>query len=218
MLLAGLIPVDLLAAELAAVYNCRAGLREAGLDPPGDAVGAERRRARTASLAAWALRIGSAPRNAGRRVSEALLPVLKSWIGRSWGVPTYRMTQVLTGHGCFGEYLCRVGKEPTAQCHHCGAAQDTAQHTLEECPAWGTERRVLRQTVGWDLSLPALVREMIRGERSWKAVSSFCEQVMSQKEEAERVRERDPASARSVMRAGRGFRRPRPPPPRPRRT
>lgn len=218
MLLAGLIPVDLLAAELAAVYNCRAGLREAGLDPPGDAVGAERRRARTASLAAWALRIGSAPRNAGRRVSEALLPVLKSWIGRSWGVPTYRMTQVLAGHGCFGEYLCRVGKEPTAQCHHCGAAQDTAQHTLEECPAWGTERRVLRQTVGWDLSLPALVREMIRGERSWKAVSSFCEQVMSQKEEAERVRERDPASARSVMRAGRGFRRPRPPPPRPRRT
>ncbi|XP_076298330.1 uncharacterized protein LOC143217675 [Lasioglossum baleicum] len=54
---------------------------------------------------------------------------------------------VLTGHGCFGEYLVRMRREPAAQCHHCGEEVDTAQHTLEECPAWAGPRRVLRAEV-----------------------------------------------------------------------
>ena len=33
----------------------------------------------------------------------------------------FRVTQVLTGHGCFGEYLKRIGAEATAGCHHCEA-------------------------------------------------------------------------------------------------
>lgn len=63
------------------------------------------------------------------------------------------MTQVLTGHGCFGEYLCRIKKERTTACHHCEEAVDTAQHTLAECPAWVEERRVLTDIVSGDLSL-----------------------------------------------------------------
>ncbi|XP_053990429.1 uncharacterized protein LOC128882726 [Hylaeus volcanicus] len=46
---------------------------------------------------------------------------------------TYKLLCV--GHGCFGEYLQRMGRESTAQCHHCGEKVDTARHTLEECPA-----------------------------------------------------------------------------------
>ena len=33
---------------------------------------------------------------------------------------TYRMTQVLTGHGMFGEYLMKIGRETTDICHHSG--------------------------------------------------------------------------------------------------
>ncbi|XP_054000563.1 uncharacterized protein LOC128888008 isoform X2 [Hylaeus anthracinus] len=46
---------------------------------------------------------------------------------------TYKLFCV--DHGCFGEYLQRMGRESTAQCHHCGEEVDTARHTLEECPA-----------------------------------------------------------------------------------
>ncbi|XP_018369744.1 PREDICTED: uncharacterized protein LOC108765488 [Trachymyrmex cornetzi] len=99
--------------------------------------------------------------------------------------------RVLTGHWCFGEYLCRIGKELTARCHHHDEPRDTAQHTLEVCPAWAQERGVLRREIGEDLSLPAVVRAMVGRERAWTAVS-FCSSVIRQKEEVERGRERAP--------------------------
>ncbi|XP_039303495.1 uncharacterized protein LOC120357381 [Solenopsis invicta] len=117
---------------------------------------------------------------------------IDEWVGRPFGGLSYRTTQVLTGHGCFGEYLCRIKKEPTTRCHHCGAARDSAQHTLVDCPAWEELRGVLRAEIGNDLSLPAIISQMVGRESAWKAVSSFCEQVMLQKEEAEKVRERRP--------------------------
>jgi len=102
---------------------------------------------------------------------------------------------VLTGHGCFGEYLHeKARREPTTQCHHCEEERDTAQHTLAECPAWDAQRRVLTAIVGDDLSLPAIVSKMVESEDAWDAMVSFCEQVMAQKKAAEREREDDPSS------------------------
>jgi len=98
------------------------------------------------------------------------------------------MTQVLTGHGCFGEYLCRIGKERTAECHHCGHPHDSAQHTLESCSVWAAERADLTAAVGADLSLPTVIRAMVGSGEAWKAMSSFCSKVMLQKEDAERER------------------------------
>ncbi|XP_072766605.1 uncharacterized protein [Anoplolepis gracilipes] len=109
------------------------------------------------------------------------------------------MTQVLTGHGCFGEYLCRIGKEGTTACHHCEEVRDTARHTLEKCPAWDTLRRDLCSVVGNDLSLPTMVTKMLGDERSWKAIVFFCEQVMTQKEAAERIRRQEEAAAEAAI-------------------
>ncbi|XP_076660102.1 uncharacterized protein LOC143363389 [Halictus rubicundus] len=125
----------------------------------------------------------------------------EAWCRRR-GRLTFRLTQVLSGHGCFGEYLQRMGREPTAQCHHCGEDVDTARHTLEECPAWAGPRRVLRAAVGgWDLALSTVVDHMVGSVGSWKAVASFCDEVIQQKEAAERARERDPGSARRAFRS-----------------
>ena len=76
--------------------------------------------------------------------------------------------EVLTGHGCFGGYLCRIaGREPDARCHHCDDCLDeTAQHTLEVCLAWASQRRALRDVIGDDLSLPAVVKAMAGRETS----------------------------------------------------
>jgi len=95
---------------------------------------------------------------------------------------------MITGHGCFGAYLCRIGRERTTRCHHCGSSEDSAQHTLEECPEWAEQRRVLATVVGDDLSLPAILDAIIGSERSWVGFLEFCEEVLTRKEEAERVR------------------------------
>ena len=116
---------------------------------------------------------------------------------RRHGGLTYRLVQVLTGHGCFGEYLHRVvGREPTTGCHHCVAereGRDTAQHTLEHCPAWANERLFLAPHFGDEFELSTMVLTM-DSKDAFEAMVSFCEQIMSQKETAERERECDPAA------------------------
>ncbi|XP_063891867.1 uncharacterized protein LOC135117204 [Helicoverpa armigera] len=129
---------------------------------------------------------------AGHAVVAAVRPVMKEWLERSHGALSFRLTQVLTGHGCFGKFLCRIGREPTPECHHCGiCSEDSALHTLVECPAWATQRRDLAAAVdaAGSLSLPAVVSCMVGSEEGWNAVASFCEDVMVLKEAAERERE-----------------------------
>ncbi|XP_025263674.1 uncharacterized protein LOC112637680 [Camponotus floridanus] len=101
--------------------------------------------------------------SAGLRAVGAIRPVLEDWMDRRpKGLP-FRTVQVLTGHGCF-----------------------------EHCSAWDELRRDLRNIVGDDLSLPIIVAKTVENEDAWDAMVSLCENVISQKEAAERVREDDP--------------------------
>ena len=127
----------------------------------------------------------------------AVRPLFEEWLERRHGVLTYRMTQVLTGHGSFGRYLWLMGKEETPGCCHCeDRPEDTVEHTVQDCPAWAEHRRVLTAAIGGDLSRPALVSAMLRGETEWEAVATFCEAVMLAKEMAGRERERTASSLR----------------------
>jgi hypothetical protein len=132
----------------------------------------------------------------------AVSPLFEAWLERPHGVLTFRMTQVLTGHGKFGRFLHRIREEPTPGCRHCVARpEDTVEHTVEVCPAWEEHRRVLVGEIGGgDLSRRALVEAMVRSEEEWQAVASFCEAVMLAKEEADRIRQRQRRSRRSRRR------------------
>ncbi|XP_013170343.1 PREDICTED: uncharacterized protein LOC106119755 [Papilio xuthus] len=189
-LLAGTPPWEIEAAVLAEGYWVRAEqLARGDLPAPEELARARERRKRT-TVELWAS--GLARPEYGVRTIEAIRPRLPDWLGRSHGSLTFRLKQVLSGHGCFGRYLWRIGREETSSCHGCGADEDTAQHTLEVCCAHEEERRTLVATIGSDLSLPGVIRAMLGSERSWTAVASFCESVISQKEAKEREREGDP--------------------------
>lgn len=121
--------------------------------------------------------------------------MLTQWLDNKHGALSFRLVQVLSGHGCFGRYLHKIaGREPTQECHECGSPEDTAQHTLETCPAWVQQRTSLGAVVGRELSLPAVVKAMVGSDRAWQAVMTFCEEVMRHKEVAERAREDDATS------------------------
>ncbi|XP_025994381.1 uncharacterized protein LOC113004638 [Solenopsis invicta] len=190
MVLARVPPVQFLATARATMYARVKASRLRGNVIPPRTMASWRERARRRAIEVWRDHLLKNPPTVGTRVLEAVLPHLEEWVDRPWSGLSYRMTQVLTGHGCFGEYLCRIGKEPTTHCHHCDAKRDSAQHTLEHCPAWDELRRVLKDKIGEDLSLGAVVAKMVLRESCWKAGASFCEQVMLQKEAAETARER----------------------------
>ena len=125
---------------------------------------------------------------ARRRAVGAILPSWEQWADAGPELLSYRITQVLTGHGCFGEYLRRIGAEETEACHHCSTDVDSAQHTVETCEAFAEHRNALIAVIGSDLA-PALVKALLAGERERNAITSFCEEVIKQKEKAERERE-----------------------------
>ncbi|CAH2096595.1 unnamed protein product [Euphydryas editha] len=144
---------------------------------------------------------------AGPETVDAIRHHLRHWVRRRHGVLTFRMTQVLNGHGCFGKYLHKIARrEVTPAYHECGAPIDTARHTLEQCAAWGPQRHAPVAVIGGDLSLSSVVRCMLGSERCWSAVASFCEEVMALKEAAEREREAD-ANANPFRRRRPGGRR-----------
>lgn len=64
--------------------------------------------------------------------------------------------------------------------------------------SWTVERMELCRVLGQDLSLPVLVQAMLASEEDWKEVAQFADNVMLQKEEAERLRRSIAAGTESV--------------------
>jgi len=186
-LLARLVPYELLAAERARVFWRTQDAKAIGADSPGELM-----EIRTAegviTKRQWSLFI-SRPESAGRRLRDAILPYLGAWMTRPWGAVTFRITQLLTGHGCFGTFLERIGKADTAICPFCEMVDDSPDHTISGCPEWREERAALVDVIGPDLSLSGIIGAMCGSKEGWLAFSAFAEKVMRSKEDAERARE-----------------------------
>lgn len=175
--LAGLPPIQLLAREQEEAYFIR---RNTGRK----ATFAEKYISRTRTLTEWNSQLLTAKKGEWTRV---LIKDLASWCNRRHGQMTYRLTQMLSGHGCFGTYLNRIRKETDTRCHHCGAEVDDAKHTLFECEAWLEERKEVSAALG-TFDPDTLVERMTTDAKRWETVIMFAEKVMRMKEEHERAR------------------------------
>ncbi|KAL6417767.1 hypothetical protein ACFW04_012545 [Cataglyphis niger] len=138
------------------------------------------------------------PNLAGARTRDAILPHFQEWIGRKHGNISFRITQLLTGHGCFGTYLYRIGKVPEPYCEHCNVQneEDSPEHTLEDCKAWEENRNKLceKLEVNLDmLTLEKLIQQVLRSKGKWEALAEFANTVMLRKEVAERARQEEEA-------------------------
>jgi len=96
LVLAGMIPVDILATEMQDIYEARA---ELGSGIPVEAI---RRSERQASLATWQARWDA---TANGRWTHRLIPNVQEWLERSRGEVNFHLTQFLTGHGGYRKYL-----------------------------------------------------------------------------------------------------------------
>lgn len=171
---AGIPPIDLLAFERKRIYNGQ---------PKDDA--------RKLTFERWRERWNASPKG---RWTHRLIPDPKVWSERGCGELSFHLTQVLTGHGCFGAYLKRIGKRTTEECHHCGDAVDDVEHTLFRCAAWTQQRTRLKEALGGDndneVSAEQMVSSMLQAKEKWLAWTAFATSVMRAKEEDDRSRRR----------------------------
>lgn len=142
--------------------------------------------------------------------TRRLLPDLKRWWSRSPQPLTYHLTQALSGHGCFRHYLRRMNRSPGADCLYCHHPEETAEHTIFECPHWSVHRLPVRQFTGGRDPRPSDVQDLLCGPEdlppglhptATAAKASFIKMVsdiLSIKEEDERRLEA--AAARAARR------------------
>lgn len=185
--LAGVPPVDLLAGYYARTFK---EVREEGLATAGS-IKEIKERARRDMIGVWRQRLAGTGRE-GRVVRDWIHPVLEQWMDRRRGRLHFHLTQVLTGHGCFGTFLFRIGREESAICRFCDSGErDDNRHTLMACEAW----RDIREDEGWSgPDWDDLARWMLRSAGNWRCASRIALRIMSSKEAAERERQGQPAA------------------------
>ena len=100
-----------------------------------------RRELRDRTVRKWQLLFDDGRKRYGGEIVFALCLRVGDWVGRGHGNLAYRLTQILTGHGVFGSYLARIGREETTECWFCGAPEDDVGHTVAEGPTWEEHRQ-----------------------------------------------------------------------------
>lgn len=119
------------------------------------------------------------------RWTRRLIPDIEKWVKRKHGEIDYHLTQALTGHGCFGTYLCRIGKILNASCWYCGE-EDTPSHTLFSCSYFDPLRMdVMKKILVWPEE-SNLIEEMLESPEKWDVLHTFVKKIMTQKEKKER--------------------------------
>ena len=178
LILARLVPFDLIADRLRRSYLRRRAYFEQNGFIAHRTMGLIRDEETERSVVSWNARLEEFPRNTpGAAVRGALVGRLRRWMRRTHGDLTFRMTQVIVGHGCFEVYLYGIRKAETPICQHCGAAIDNAVHTLLHCPSWEVERRNLFVALGLDLDLDReynlVIGAIMGSSEAWTAFANF---------------------------------------------
>ncbi|KAL7726491.1 hypothetical protein ACLKA6_001113 [Drosophila palustris] len=118
--IAGMIPLDLLAAEQCSGITGSRSQREN-------------------TILQWQARWQSSANGSWTR---RLIRDIQLWIKRRHGQVDFYICQLLTGHGCFRAYLHRFKHTESPYCDHCrGEVVDDAEHAFSECPLFESLRR-----------------------------------------------------------------------------
>ncbi|CAI6362388.1 unnamed protein product [Macrosiphum euphorbiae] len=146
--------------------------------------------------------------------TKRLIPDVGRWWYYGPKTTTYRMSQALSGHGCFQAYLFKRARAQSPACMHCTAVHDDAEHTIFNCPFWNDSRAELTRSLGRpsrpedvaDLlcgpiqeDLPTercqQVRLLAAARRNSSLFAEMVESILGQKETLERARQKAAAAA-----------------------
>ena len=155
----GLIPIDLLAKERKLVYEKKLSAQEA----------------RDRSLSEWQTRWSTSTKS---RWTYELIPNIKNWMDRKYGDVDFYVTQFLTGHGCFREYLNRFGLKESAACPYCYAPLQNARHVFFDCPRFDNERGLLNAQLSDRISVERITQIMVGSQAHWDSIANYVKLVL----------------------------------------
>jgi len=177
LVVSGLLPLHIMVPERTAMRAAQ----KAGSAPPS------KKELRQESLNKWQ---NEWEKSGTGEWTKRLIPDLRPWVSRSFGLANFHITQFLTGHGCFGKYLWRFKKLDSPVCHDCQAPMDDPEHAFFICDRWWRRRRALEVATDIEFTPETVVNTMLESRAKWDAVCGFVVEVLKTREEEERQRQR----------------------------
>lgn len=167
LVIAGVIPIDILAQERSAIYRRK-------LETDKDKVKIEER---TRTMEDWQ---ATWEQDSRGRWTARLIGQIQAWVERKHGEIDYYMTQFLSGHGYFNSYLFKMGKVTSPDCKYCPGASDNAYHTFFQCDHWAQERGNLEAEINV-LSPETIIEIVLREEKYWILLSRYIQTLLRKK-------------------------------------
>lgn len=179
--IAGMMPICIVIKEDSECFHTRAQCNDGGAS-------IARALHRDESLRKWQEEWDNSTKG---RWTHRLIPRIKEWVNRPHGELTSHLTQFLSGHGCFQQYLHRFGHAVSPLCADCEQADETPEHVVFVCPRFEKERWEMRTQAGQIVSADNIVTLMCRDEHLWHAlnqgISSILMKLQAKRREDVRV-------------------------------
>lgn len=163
LVISGIIPIDLLIEERCEVQG---------------KIIAEKKEARTKTLETWQRKWETCEKG---RWTYTLIPNIEKWNKRKLGNVTFHITQCLTGHGWFMDYLNRLGVTEQQDCMYCPNV-DTVEDTLFQCGEWREIRLELEERIEIRLSRENILDVMTSNIEQWQQIGNMMNKILGQKE------------------------------------
>lgn len=171
LVLAGMIPIDILADEMGRIYARRTN------GAPHTTLGEIKKEERMVSMARWQARWTASTKG---RWTHRLIPVIETWTSRTNGTCNYHLTQFLSGHGGYRKYLHKFGHDSSSECPECVGHEEDAEHIMFCCRRF-EEGRPTNDTSN-------IVEHMQQSEENWAEVSRHIKQTNVELRRLERAR------------------------------
>jgi len=115
-----------------------------------------------------------------------LLPSISEWVYRKHGEPNYYLTQFLTGHGCFREYLFKYKHVEDALCLFCNGEIENVSHVFTSCVRFTRAREALEGIIGDEVTCVRIVQTMLESKVKWDQINYIIRAIMQQLRRDER--------------------------------
>lgn len=110
-----------------------------------------------------------------------LIPSIQEWTERRHGEIDYFLTQALSGHGCFRQYLFKRKRATTDRCPYCNDI-DNAEHTLFICERWEEAREKFRRETGTVFTDKNMMKKLLESKDGWRAAYTAIRCIIDTKE------------------------------------
>lgn len=162
--LAGMIPIDILADEMTRIYR-RKSISNGVLHL--SEINTIKKEEREASLELWQNTWNSSTKG---RWTHKLIPNIKMWINRKHGACQYQITQFISGHGGYRKYLHRFGHDDSPLCPECTTVEEDTNHAIFHCPRFVVDRRD-------NLTPENIVPFMMQTAVNWSEIESWISRI-----------------------------------------